>query len=240
MVVNEVKGIQSVERAMSILEAIAAAGGEVRLTELVNSLGLHKSTLHGLLNTLCAMGYISRRDSRYALGLRLREIAQPLNDADMVIKAYFAPALRGFAELSKEQCYLAVPCRTRHYIYIDMIAGNAPLHSSVPRGKREALITSAMGKVFLAFDEDLSRSLRKAGHLTQALEEELRLIRDRWYAFDLEQAEEGLHCMALPLRKQGRLVAAMSLAGPSDRLPEEHLSTIAGKVMREMYDIIKL
>ncbi|WP_256578933.1 helix-turn-helix domain-containing protein [Pseudomonas sp. VI4.1] len=91
--INENKGIQSVERAMMILETIAAAGGEIRLVDLAAQSGLHKSTLHGLLNTLAAMGYIARRGTHYALGLRLREIAQPLNDADALLREAFAPAV---------------------------------------------------------------------------------------------------------------------------------------------------
>ena len=74
---SQAKSIQSVERAMAVLETLAAHGGEARLTTLSESLGLNKSTLHGLLRTLLELGYISRREQNYTLGLRLREIAQP-------------------------------------------------------------------------------------------------------------------------------------------------------------------
>lgn len=238
--VNESKGIQSVERAMAVLEVIATAGGELRLVDLVDALGLHKSTLHGLLNTLCALGYISRRGSRYALGLRLREIAQPLSDADDLLKVAFGPALNALADMTGENCYLAVPCGTRHYLYIDAILQKGSATSSSPRGRREGLRTSAIGKVFLALDGDLSRSLRKAGMLESGLEQELLSITEKGYALDLEQAEEGLNCLALPLRQQGRLVASFSVAGPVERLPQQRLEALAGRVMREMYDMVKL
>ncbi|EJN26117.1 transcriptional regulator [Pseudomonas sp. GM78] len=238
--VNENKRIQSVERAMAILEAIAAAGGEARLVDLVDGLGLHKSTLHGLLNTLAALGYVSRQGASYALGLRLREIAQPLNDADAVIKGAFAPALSALAELTGENCYLAVPCGTRKYVYIDVLEHGDRGLAKAARGKREGLTTSAIGKIFLALDRDLARSLRKAGLLTPDLEQDLGLIVEQGYALDLEQAEPGLNCMALPLRKQGRLVASLSVAGPVSRLPEAKLVALAGQVMRDMYDMVKL
>lgn len=237
--VNESRGIQSVERAMSILEVIAAAGGEARLTDLVESLGLHKSTLHGLLNTLCAMGYISRRGTLYALGLRLREVAQPLSDSDLVLREEFSPVLEAMAKLTGENCYLAAPCGTRHYIYLDMIEV-VPGTSRVPRGRREALTTSAMGKVFLALDGELTRSLRKAGLVDAQLEDEIKSIIERGFALDLQQAEAGLNCMALPLRKKGRMVAAISVAAPSDRLTANQLELIANGMMRDLYDIIKL
>lgn len=231
--INENKGIQSVERAMLILESIAAAGGEIRLVDLAAHTGLHKSTLHGLLNTLAAMGYISRRGTHYALGLRLREIAQPLNDADARIRETFAPALRMLAERTGETCFLAVPCGTREYLYMDALVAS-------PRGRRAGLTTSAIGKVFLAFDEDLRRSLRRAHLLPATLEVELARIVTEGYALDLEEAEPGLNCVALPLRLQGRVVAALGVAAPASRLPKSALRTLAIRAMGEMFDIIKL
>lgn len=238
--INENKGIQSVERAMGILEAIAAAGGEMRLVDLSETLGVHKSTLHGLLNTLGAMGYIARRGSLYVLGLRLREVAQPLNDADAVLRQDFAPALETLHALTGESCYLAVPCGTRHYLYVDALCAAGEAQPRSVRGECEALTTSAIGKVFLAMDMDLSRSLRKAGHLTPALEQDLSAIGEQGFALDLQHAHPGLNCMALPLRKRGQLVAALSIAGPADRITRQWLVTLASKVMRDMYDMVKL
>lgn len=65
--INKNKGIQSVERAMAVLETIATAVGEVRLVELSAWLGLHKSTLHGLLNGLlpAALRPLPRKDTRW-------------------------------------------------------------------------------------------------------------------------------------------------------------------------------
>lgn len=238
--IDETRHIQSVERAMSLLEAIAHAGGETRLVDLAQQLGVHKSTLHGLLNTLSAMGYISRRGTRYALGLRLREIAQPLADADAALRTLFAPALHSFAERSGETCYLAVPCGTREYLYIDAVEGRGSLRVASPRGRREGLTTSAIGKVFLAHDLELVRSLRRGGLIPVELESELKTIAEQGYAMDLEEAEPGLNCLALPLRWQGRVVAALGASGPSQRLRKPMLRRIATTAMSDMYDMLKL
>ncbi|WP_458369782.1 IclR family transcriptional regulator [Pseudomonas fluorescens] len=238
--INENKGIQSVERAMMILETIAAAGGEIRLVDLAAQSGLHKSTLHGLLNTLAAMGYIARRGTHYALGLRLREIAQPLNDADAHLRETFAPALRTLAERSGETCFLAAPCGTREYFYMDALEGTGSLRVASPRGRRAGLTTSAIGKIFLAFDEDLRRSLRRAQLLPVELENELASIVTAGYALDLEEAEAGLNCVALPLRLQGRVVAALGVAAPASRMPKNALHKLATQAMREMFDMLKL
>lgn len=238
--INENKGIQSVERAMMILETIAAADGKIRLVDLAAQSGLHKSTLHGLLNTLAAMGYIARRGTHYALGLRLREIAQPLNDADALLREAFAPALRTLAERTGETCFLAAPCGTRAYFYMDALEGTGSLRVASPRGRRAGLTTSAIGKIFLAFDEDLRRSLRRAQLLPMELENELASIVTDGYALDLEEAEAGLNCVALPLRLQGRVVAALGVAAPASRLPKNALHKMATQAMREMFDMLKL
>ncbi|QDD88626.1 IclR family transcriptional regulator [Pseudomonas oryzihabitans] len=238
--IDENRRIQSVERALRVLEVIAAQGGEARLSELVAQLGLHKSTLHGLLNTLAAMGYVSRQGTRYILGLRLRDIAQPLADADATLRSAFAPAMWALADRSGETCYLAVPCGTREYLYLDAVEGNGSLRVGSPRGRREGLTTSAIGKLFLAFDPMLLRSLRRAQLIPVALEDDLARIIEQGYALDLEEAEPGLNCLALPLRRQGRVVAALGVAGPAQRLGESTLRSLATTAMREMFDIIKL
>ncbi|MDT3720676.1 IclR family transcriptional regulator [Pseudomonas oryzihabitans] len=240
LMIDENRRIQSVERAMALLEAIAAAGGEARLVDLSVQLGLNKSTLHGLLNTLAAMGYVSRHGTRYALGLRLREVAQPLADADATLRMAFAPALAELARRSGETCYLAVPCGTREYLYIDAVEGNGSLRVASPRGRREGLTTSAIGKVFLAHDPGLVRSLRRAGLLPTALEKELQTINAAGYALDLGEAEPGLNCLALPLRREGRVVAALGVAGPAHRLRKSVLRSLAATCMRYLFGMLKL
>lgn len=222
--IDENRRIQSVERAMALLEAIAAAGGEARLVDLSTQVGLNKSTLHGLLNTLAAMGYVSRHGTLYALGLRLRELAQPLADADATLRTAFAPALHGLAKRSGETCYLAVPCGTREYIYIDAVEGNDRLRVASPRGHREGLTTSAIGKIFLAHDPTLVRSLRREGLMPAALEPELQTINDSGYALDLEEAETGLNCLALPLRREGRVIAVLGGSCSTDKNPDDKKS----------------
>ncbi|RMX05781.1 IclR family transcriptional regulator [Corticibacter populi] len=238
--VNENRRIQSVERALSLLEALAQAGGAARLADLAVRLELDKGTTHGLLNTMAAMGYVARHGTLYALGLRLRDVAQPLADADARLRAAFGPALRALAERSGETCYLAVPCGTRDYLYIDALEGSGSLRVASPRGRREGLTTSAIGRVFLAHEPALVRSLRRAGLLPGGLETALVQIAGQGYALDLQEAEPGLHCLAMPLRQQGRVVAALGLAGPAQRLREAALHRLARNAMRDFFDIVKI
>lgn len=157
---NQRRYIQSVERAMLLLETLVTRNEGFRLAELSEQFSLNKTTLHGLLATLSSLGYVSRRGQYYIAGLRLRDVARPLTDTDQQLRELFTPALRRLAVLSSETCWLAVPCGTREYLYIDAIEGGSSLRVVSPRGTREGLTTSAIGRVFLAFDDDLTRTLR--------------------------------------------------------------------------------
>ncbi|MDR5684971.1 IclR family transcriptional regulator [Morganella morganii] len=237
---NQRKYIQSVERAMLLLETLVSRKEGFRLAELSEQFSLNKTTLHGLLATLSSLGYVSRRGQYYVAGLRVRDIARPLTDSDQQLREQFTPALRRLSVLSGETCWLAVPCGTREYLYIDAIEGGNSLRVASPRGTREGLITSAIGRIFLAFHEDLARTLRKEGLITGKLNSTLSLIAECGYALDIEEAEKGLNCMALPLRQHGYVVAAMGVAGPSNRLHPDYLRRLAVRIMRDMFDIIKL
>lgn len=230
--IDESRKIQSVERAMNLLEIIAEQGGDTRLVDLARRSALHKSTIYGLLNTLASMGYITRNGTRYSLGLRLRTIAQTLIDADQEVKSFFAPLLQYAAEISGEVCYLAVPCGTREYLYLDAIDANGPLPVFSARGRREGMTTSAIGKVLLADKAEIIRSLRRADGMSAELEKELQAIIRQGYAVDLEEAECGLHCLALPLRQHGKIVAALGISGPSQRLSAERINHLVTQLMR--------
>ncbi|MGP2836201.1 IclR family transcriptional regulator [Serratia nevei] len=237
---NQRRYIQSVQRAMLLLEALVSHKEGLRLSELSEQLSLNKTTLHGLLATLSSLGYVSRRGQCYVPGLRLWNIARPLTETEQQLRERFTPALRRMSALSGETCWLAVPCGTREYLYIEAIESGNSLRVVSPRGKREGLATSAIGRLFLAYHEDLTKTLRKEGLITDCMNDELIQIAECGYALDIEKAEEGLNCLALPLRLDGYVVAALGISGPSYRLHPDYLRRLAVRAMRELFDIIKL
>lgn len=237
--INENKRIQSVERAMRVLELLALNGGEMSLQALSEHLQLHKSTVHGLLNTLAAMGYVARNGSCYVLGLRLLDLSRPLEEAEEPLRALFAPALHRLYELSAANCYLAVPCGSREYRYLEVMRADGRRIQPSPRSRREGLTTSAIGQVLLAFDEELVRVLRRSEALDGELEQTLRQVRARGFALDLEIAQPGLHCMALPLWCQGRAVAALAVSGETEQLSERRLQHLARSMQRFLLDNIQ-
>ncbi|KAF1054378.1 MAG: Glycerol operon regulatory protein [Stenotrophomonas maltophilia] len=232
--------IQSLERAMLLLETLSACGGRARLAEVAERSGLTKSTAHGLLDTLVGMGYVVRAGNDYALGLRLQTLVRPLRDEDERLRAAFLPALRAFTELCGEHCVLAVPAGTRAYFTLDALAADGrPLALPLDE-RRDALTTSAVGKVFLAHDRALVRRLRRSDALPVELEPELQHVNARGYALDLQTSQPELNCIALPLRVRGRVVAALGAGGPAERFAQPYMRRLATRAMRELFDLVAL
>lgn len=227
--INETKKIQSVERTFLILEALASCDSAVPLQQLSNELGINKTTLHGLLNTMAAMGYITNTNNGYRLGLRLGELSRSLERTYEELRHKYTPLIRSMATTTGHTAYLAVPCGTREYIYIEAIEGENPLTIRSPRGKREGLTTSAIGKLFVALDEeqDIRRSLRKAGKLDATLEQKLDKIVHQGFSIDHGGAQEGLSCMSIPIYFEGKLIAAAGMSGPTQELTTPKLSHYA-------------
>ena len=229
---NPLKRIQSVERAFILLEAIAELGGSARLNQLSEHCKLNKTTVHGLLNTLATLGYIAREDSRYLLGPRLLTLSAHINVQHQKIRSRFQSILDYAANLSGETSYLAVLGGNQDYIYAEAIQSGNSLRLANPRGRRERLDTSAIGKVFLAFNGDLVRQMRITKAIPLALTNELKQIRELGYALDLEDAEVGLNCLAIPLYHEGKIDAVLGVAGPAARIPASQLRAFASKLQR--------
>lgn len=228
--VNENNTIQSVERAMLILEALAAFHGRARLQQLSDATALNKTTLHGLLNTLVALGYVTREEKFYVLGLRLLDLSRPLRERDECLREWFMPVAQQVADFCGENVYLAVPCGTREYWYLHHIGEDDYVQGLSRRGRREGLTTSAMGKVFLSFMDDMARSLRKHNQLDGTLKQELVQIRAQGFALDLGVAQENWYAFAVPLWLNGRVVAGLSVASDKERLPETRLRELAREI----------
>ena len=214
-----------------MVEQIAIAGGEARLNDLATRLSLNKSTLHGLLNTLVALGYVNRHGLKYTLGLRLRSVSLSLADVEARIHARFYPALKRFAEIAQENSYLIVPGGVRGGVCIcavDADGASLPAYSGTDEW---GLTTSAAGRVLLAHDLSLMRSLRKANKIAQSLEADLRSIAMKGFALDLGSEGASNHSLAIPLHgPDGQVVAALTMVAASKALDEVALVELAQRL----------
>ncbi|MHC0613691.1 IclR family transcriptional regulator [Komagataeibacter oboediens] len=225
--------IQSIERSAAILEIIAQKGGHARLQEIAGTLGLGKTTVHNILQTLDHLGYVQRRqgDVRYHLGGRILNLARIAGD-DNALRARLYPVMTAIARDSGMTVYLAAPSGDEA-AYLEVIDchdpavdGRPPLH--------EQLEGSAVGLVFLAFVP----GLRKRVMTTRALDVDtltrIEEVRVKGYAIDIEACRPGWNCVAIPWREKGEVRASIGLTGPAARLPHARLVRLGWMMMRHV------
>jgi len=239
---TERHSIQSVDRAVSLLEAIAEAGGECTLTQLSHRTQLNISTCHHLLSTLVARGYVAKVPVRrsYALGARILYLSNAcLRQVDLPARA--VPFIEKINERTGETVHLAVlqgdammkvaKRESRHPVRVD----------TGTLGKTDAAHATATGKAMLAWlpEDDMRRVLSHG--LTRftpkticewpSLIEALRHVRRNGYAVDDEEYQPGVICIGAAIRDHnGAVVGAISASTPTMRANDEHLSLVREQV----------
>lgn len=235
-------------RLLLVLEAMAEAGVPVTPTEVNQSLGLPKPTIHRLFTTLESEGFIQRDiDGRgYSPGLRMRKMSAGILSSLRIRTARIA-ILTKLAEEIGETCNVALPDRDA-MVYIDRVETKWPLRIQLPIGTRVPYYCTASGKMYLSTldDKHLNSYLEAApiaaktsSTLTsaEALLSEIGKIRTRGYATDNGEFMEGMIAVAVPITESnGRLVSTLSFHAPEPRLPlsdaVEHLDKLRAAAAR--------
>ncbi|MEW9547951.1 IclR family transcriptional regulator [Nonomuraea sp. NPDC050783] len=232
--------VQSVERALDVLEALAEHGGEAGLSEIAARTGLPYGTIHRLLQTLLTRGYVRQEsDRRYALGGGLVRLG---GVAGGMVGGWARPYLAKMVELSGETANLAV-LEGDFVVYVAQVPSPRRLRMFAEVGRRVLPHSTAVGKVLLAGRppgeavavlERTGMPRRTPNTITEvsAMLAELDAVRGRGYALDLGEEELGVHCMAVPVRDGGRVVAAMSVSGPAERIDARDRDELAGGLRR--------
>jgi len=235
--------VQSVERALDVLEALAEHGGEASLSDIAARTGLPYGTIHRLLRTLLTRGYVRQEsDRRYALGGGLVRLG---GVAESMVGVWAQPYLTQMVQLSGETANLAV-LEGDFVVYVAQVPSPRRLRMFAEVGRRVLPHSTAVGKALLAGRADgealtlLERTgmpRRTPNTITEgrAMLAELDRVRDRGYAMDLGEEELGVHCLAVPVRDGERVVAALSVSGPADRIDAWDRDKLAGG-MRKIAD----
>ncbi len=224
--------IQVIDRAMQLLDALAAESEPVALKQISATTGLHPSTAHRILNDLVTGRYVERVDSgMYQLGMRLLELGSLVRGRLSVREAALEP-MHQLHKLTGQTVNLSIQ-QGDEIVYVDRawsersgmqvvraIGGRAPLH-----------LTST-GKLFLSALEPrqvrayatrtgLAGSTRNSLTNFDELDRELALVRRHGYARDNEELEMGVCCIGAGIYDDsGRLIAGLSISAPTQRLQD--------------------
>ncbi len=241
--------IQSVERALKILDLFDEYNTELRITDISERLSLHKSTVHSLLKTLRKYHYIEQdpETGKYRLGLKLFERGHFVARS-MDLRAVSRDHLVELSKKTGRTVHLVI-LDGQEGVYIDKVesASATVLYSRI--GRRVPIHTSAVGKVLVAFKEpqeieNLLKGYQFVSRTPNSITdektflEELAIVRERGYALDLQENEPGVCCVALPIRNHtGQVVAAISTSSAASNFSDLELEQIV-QSMKETTDKI--
>lgn len=221
--------IQVIERMMTLLDALAAAQEPATLKHLASVTGLHPSTAHRILAAMTAARFVERQEAgTYRLGIRLLELGN-LVKSRINVREVALPYMQELRESIGEAINLGVR-RDDEIVYIERTSsGHSLVRVVYLVGGRAPLHLTSLGKLFLAADSpqqvrDYARRTGLPGKTPHslttlaALEKELEKVRRHGVAYDDEEAEIGLKCVAAPIHdEEGHIVAALSVSAPADR-----------------------
>ena len=217
--------VQSIDRAISLLDALAEADGPMALGNLGRAAEVPGSTARRLLLTLMSHRFVSQNEETglYSPGPRLFELAYRVMGR-MDLRTQAAPTLDRLNQETALTVHLAI-LDDGEVVYIDKREANEPVRMYSAVGKRAPVHCTALGKALIAFlEEEQVRKIVKAKGLPRftkntittwrGLTENLKQVRGRGFSQDKAEQQDRIYCIGAPIRDHsGKVVASISLTG---------------------------
>lgn len=232
-------GVQSLDRAFGLLELMAAAGGDVALSELAAASGLPLPTIHRLVRTLVASGYVRQLPSRrYALGPRLIGLGDA---ASRMLGSWARPQLAALVDEVGETANMAM-LDGDAVVYVAQVPSRHAMRMFTEVGRRVPAHCTGVGKALLARlpTAQVRALLARTGMAPQTehtitepdrLVRELDRVRRQGYAVDDAEQELGVRCVAVAV-PGGPSTTALSVSGPAARVTWQAVARIAPVLQR--------
>ena len=234
--------VRSIERALAILGCFDSEHPVLGISDIAERLHLPKSTVHRILATLEAWGYIQQDEvsSKYQLGLRLFELGTTAGES-LALRHAALPVLKELGQATQEAALL-VAYDSGEVVYLDVLECPQPVKIDARPGKRLPSHCTASGKAFLSalpqeeVERVLSRPLIRRTEKTitdpEMLRRDLALGRQRGYCVSNEEYNMGIRAVAAPiLSEKGRVWGVVSVAGPAFRLSDNTVTQIGEHTM---------
>ena len=233
--------VPALQRTLDIIEAMAAGGRDMTITEANRKFRIPKSSVYSILQTLKSRGYVEKDDAdRYFLTLKIFSVGSTLVDS-LDIRKRLYPYLRDLADKAGITGHLAV-LDSGYAVYIEKAEVLGALRLTTWVGKRMPVHSTSIGKALMAYlpGDDVDRIVAQRGlpkltdkTITSArkLKLELARVRDLGYATANEENEAGVRAVAAPVfDHDGKVVAAVNLGGPAVQMKMEDLPSLGRQV----------
>ncbi|WP_163851797.1 IclR family transcriptional regulator [Pseudooceanicola aestuarii] len=241
--------VQSVDRALALLEALAEHSGGAGLSDLSRAIGLPTSTAHRLLTTLQLRGFVAHEplSRRWVIGHRAFSVGESFSHYANIV-ALARPFLRALRDDTRETANLGV-VEAEDTVTIAQAESREINRAIAPPGGRVPIFNSGMGKAIIAtWPDDAIETLVRRQSLRpmtptslRCMEDvmvEIRATRDRGYAIDNEEYISGMRCVAAVVWSSGGdPVAAVSVSGVAGRVTVDRIGAIADRVRRTALDL---
>lgn len=240
--------IQSIDRALDIIEVLAENQHGLGITEIAERIGLHKSTAYRIASTLVARGYASKTEKGiYKLGIKIiQDVSGYINSLELQTEA--RPYVASITSELGLTSHLGI-LDGDQVIYIEKMDffSNLRIYSTI--GVRVEAYSCSLGKCLLSnYSASQVRSIMSSCSFEQFTEntvasideliEDLNLVRRRGWAMDDEEAEIGHRCIGAPIFDyRGDIIAAISASGPTAQITEERIEVVAEYVKKQALEI---
>ena len=234
---KELNRVQSIDRAVAILECFNEEKKELRLTEISEKLGLNKSTVHGIITTLKHHGFISQDEEtqKYKLGIRFIEFGALVTNS-LNIRNAALPVIDEVCYKIEETVHVAA-LDGSDIVWIEKQECTKSIKTSTKIGAKLPAYITADGKIILCYLEKnkirnylpkkipkfTSNSITGRVQLIKKLEE----ARENGYLIDNEEYVEGIKCVAAPIfDHEGNVKFSLSTTGPAFRMTDEKIEEL--------------
>ena len=239
---------QSFKKAFEVLSFIVENPEKMTLVEMSSRMGMNKTTLYRFLSTMESMDFLARVGDRYVPGIKLFELGSRVPIKELLVDKVHPILLRLTAEVN--ETVNVGEFRKNRVFYLDKTESQRSLQIHTSVGSFIPIHSSALGKSILAI---LSEPLREAiisrldfekkteNTVTDAavLRTHVAKVWERGYGTDCEEMEDGLHCVAVPLKiEKLDFYGALSCSGPTVRFTSQRMEELAQR-LKEAVDEIK-
>lgn len=242
------KNVQSIDRALDIIEAVAVEQEGKSLTEIASQVGLHKSTAHRIIATLTKRGYLDRTgEGNYRIGLKLIEaVSCYINNLELQTEA--RPYVAQVTAHLGLTAHLGVLDGDK-VVYIEKmdVISSVKMYSQI--GLRMHAYCSSLGKCLLAnySKEQLDAIMAECSFIKftentiadiESLHREIAQVRKQGWAIDDEEYEVGHRCIGAPIYDyRGDIIAAISASGDKHILTDDRIEEVAEYVVKTALEI---